>query len=72
MQAQYNPLIDGGQAEIDNLNTLKDLSVKTQEACAGMAAANPGIVEAIATTDLLTMSSRVSDSNDSLVVNSLS
>ena len=30
LEAQYNPLIEGVQAEIDNLTTLKDLSVETQ------------------------------------------
>ena len=75
MQAQYNPLIEGVQAKIDNLTTLKDLSVETQEACTGMVAANPGvpgIVEAIAATELPAMSSSGSDSsNNSLVFNCL-
>ena len=39
LEAQYNPLIEGVQAEIDNLTTLKDLSVETQSS----AAANPGV-----------------------------
>ena len=67
MQAQYNPLIEGVQAKIDNLTTLKDLlvSAETQEICAGMAAANPGgIVEAIAAANLPTMSSSGSDSSN--------
>ena len=68
MQAHLNPVVEGVQAEIDNLKTLKDLSVETQSCAADMAAANPGIVEAIAATDLPSMSSSGSDSsNNSLV-----
>ena len=69
MEAQYNPLIEGEQSEIDNLATLKDLSIETQEVCAGMAASNPasppGIVEAIAATELPTMSSSGSIGSES-------
>ena len=69
MEAQYNPLIEGEQAEIENLATLKDLSIETQEVCAGMAASNPasppGIVEAIAATELPTMSSGGSTGSES-------
>ena len=62
MQVQINPLIKGVQAEIDHLQTLKDLCVATRSRAADMAAANPGIVEAIAATDLPSMSSSGSDS----------
>ena len=70
MQAHLNPFVEGVQADIDNLKTLKDLhvSVETESCAADMAAANPGIVEAIAATDLPSMSSSGSDSsNNSLV-----